>query len=520
MSEPAARRDHVARKVSPQQLAALQLPIPGTAPAGGELDHQNEHFRGVLTEIDKLGGVSTDPDWARVVVAAEAILKSHSKDLRVASALARAWWEGKGGANLVHSITLVASLVRDHAHDLHPRDPDTRRDALDLFLLWLEERWAAEVLTRDAPARAALHAALRALCDAARPLVGADSLDLAACEALTAALHASLPPPTPEPDEPAEEPASTPDQPASTPAAKPPPRPAASSAPASFALEAPPPPADAEAARALLRQLRGRLMDAACYLRRGDPKAPLAYRLIRQVAWQSVDSLDLGPERLPWKPPPRREVDSLERLLRGQLWAELIDLVEALQDDYPLWLDLQRHAANALGQAGHAEARRDVEHEVRGLLARAPALPTRRFNDGTPLADASTRQWLAALTAADGASATTARPTDPAGLHAAAASATSGRERFLLRRELARACAAAGRPDVAADLLAALRDEARPLAAWEPALLADCLSELLRCGRTLDNEARTRLGLDHALAELSAHDPPVALALGRDTPRP
>jgi type VI secretion system protein VasJ len=462
--------------------------------------------------------VSTDPDWTRVVVAAEAILKTHSKDLRVASALARAWWEGKGAANLVHSVTLVASLLHDHAADLHPLDPDARRDALDLFLLWLDERWAAEVLTRDPPARAALHAALRELCDGARPLVGADSQDLAACEALTAALHASLPPPTPapEPDEPA-------DEPASTPVAHPTPaKPAASSSPppASFALEAPPPPADAEAARALLRQLRGRLMDAACYLRRSDPRAPLAYRLIRQVAWQSVDSLDLGPERLPWKPPPRREVDALERLLRGQLWAELIDLVEALQDDYPLWLDLQRHAVNALGQVGHTEARRDVEHEVRGLIARVPALPTRRFNDGTPLADASTHQWLAGLTAADGAAATTARPTDPAGLHAAAASAASGRERFLLRRELARACAAAGRPDVAANLLAALRDEARPLAAWEPALLADCLSELLRCGRTLDNEARTRLAIDHALAELSAHDPPVALALGRDTTRP
>jgi type VI secretion system protein VasJ len=233
--------------------------------------------------------------------------------------------------------------------------------------------------------------------------------------------------------------------------------------------------------------------------------------------WQHLDELAHDGGRLSWPPPHRRHVDGLARLARAAQWADLLDLCEATLPAAPLWLDLQRHAADALARLGHDAARRAVEHELRGLLARLPALPELRFGDGTAVADPGTRTWLAGLQG-DGDGSAPARPIDPAGLQAAAERAASGRERFMLRRELARACLAAGRPDVAADLLAALRDEARRhgLAVWEPELLIACLSELIGCARTLDDGARARLEVHHALAELSALAPPVALALGRD----
>lgn len=504
----------VAKRVPPNRVSALLRPLAGARPNGVELDHHDERFRTVLGEIDKLSSMSSDPDWSRVITCAEALLSHKTKDLRIAAALARAWWEGKGGeANLVHGLRLVVGLARDFWPDLHPGPPERpeRLDALDLFALWLDERWSHAALSLPVPDRAAVAEALAELCTLVGERLGDAAPELSALRRLADALQRSLPTSEPDP-EPTPQPAPAP---ASTPTSEAPP---AASRPAAPPPDASPPPRDADDALAFLRGLRDRLLECASLLRSVDPAAPLAYRLARQTAWQHLDDLETTGGRLPWPPPHRRHIDTLERLARAQQWAELLDVCETTLPALPLWLDLQRHAANALCQLGHTAARQTLDHELRGLLLRLPALPDLRFNDGTPVAAPDTRTWLEGLTSVGGTAAAAARPTDLAGLQAAAERAPSGRERFLLRHDLARACLAAGRADVAADLLAALRDEAHHhhLATWEPELLVACLSELVGCARTLGDETRVRLGIHHALAELSALHPPVALALGRD----
>ncbi|MCY1060193.1 TssA family type VI secretion system protein [Nannocystis sp. SCPEA4] len=512
----------VARKIAPDRVASLLRPLTGASPTGVELDHRDERFRGVLGELDKLGSMSSDPDWSRVMSSAEALLTNKTKDLRLAVALARAWWEGKHGeTNLVHGVRLVAGLVAEFWPALHPAPSDRpeRFDALDLFAVWIDERWSSAALALPVPDRAAVAEALTGLCSAVGEALHDDAPDLSACERLVHALQRSLPVAAPEPEpEPEPEPAAAPEPPkAAPPVARP-----APTAPR-IAPDTSPDPTTADDALTFLKGLRARTLTAASLLRRVDPAAALAYRLARQTVWQHLD--DLTPDskgRLPWAPPHRRDVDALDRLTRAQQWDELIDLCEDTLPAQPLWLDLQRHAANALAQRGHLVARRAVEHELRGLLVRLPALGEHRFNDGTAVADNLTRTWLAELAGGGDGPASIARPTDPAGLQAAAERAASGRERFLLRRDLARACLASGRGDVAAGLLAALRDEAHrhDLAVWEPELLVACLSELVACARILGSEARVRLGLDHALAELSALNPAVALGLGRDPADP
>ena len=59
----------------------------------------------------------------------------------------------------------------------------------------------------------------------------------------------------------------------------------------------------------------------------------------------------------------------------------------------PLWLDPQRYASLGLERLGHDAARNTVLREVGALLARA-ALADLTFNDGTPLADPVTKDWI------------------------------------------------------------------------------------------------------------------------------
>ena len=85
------------------------------------------------------------------------------------------------------------------------------------------------------------------------------------------------------------------------------------------------------------------------------------------------------------------------RLAQGQYAAVLLDC-EELFSQYPLWLDLQRYAAQALEGLGPdgAEARAIISHQVVLLLNRCPDVVRFRFTDrdATPIADAETQTWL------------------------------------------------------------------------------------------------------------------------------
>lgn len=70
----------------------------------------------------------------------------------------------------------------------------------------------------------------------------------------------------------------------------------------------------------------------------------------------------------------------------------------------PLWLDVQRCVAEGLLAAGpdYAGALSVVRYECANLLERLPDLAVLTFTDGTPFADPTTQNWLAALSSGDG----------------------------------------------------------------------------------------------------------------------
>ncbi len=170
---------------------------------------------------------------------------------------------------------------------------------------------------------------------------------------------------------------------------------------------------------------------------------------------------------------------------------------------------------------------------MRCLLARCPALTTLAFSDGTPLAEPATSAWI------DGVIGPRSTQEEPppveakrepdevppddqqgdsgersvavdglveasrllkAGEVAAALGvmqkmvlgATCGRERFLVRLEMARACAGAGLAAIAKGIYEELDREAMAhrLDVWEPNLVVDGLKGLVTAARALTEDLR------------------------------
>jgi type VI secretion system protein VasJ len=77
-------------------------------------------------------------------------------------------------------------------------------------------------------------------------------------------------------------------------------------------------------------------------------------------------------------------------------WQDLLRESEQRLSNALLWLDLNRFTAESLAGLGsqYQDAHDAVCHETAFLLTRLPGLEKLTFSDGTPLADAETRQWL------------------------------------------------------------------------------------------------------------------------------
>ena len=142
----------------------------------------------------------------------------------------------------------------------------------------------------------------------------------------------------------------------------------------------------------LLHQLRA----MADLLRGQDHRDPLSYRLSRQANWLSLTQLppaEGGRSRLP-APPASLSVRFAELRRVGESRALLGEL-ESQLGQFIFWLDLNRVAAETLMELDSAQAAADaVCQETASLIRRLPGLDDLTFADGTPFADARTRQWL------------------------------------------------------------------------------------------------------------------------------
>jgi len=243
-----------------------------------------------------------------------------------------------------------------------------------------------------------------------------------------------------------------------------------------------------------------RLLDIVEFLRKDDPGNPVSYLLVRAYRIGEVYALAGGPPEGE-RPGPASEVrQELRRMVADGRWEEALDQAERSlgRQEGRGWLDAHRYAIQALEATDRQSAALGCRSLLRMFLRDFPDLLETELDDGTAAADAKTRLWLESEgLLGPGASRTEpvpAWPAEPAPitpspvvadgaqievtaqaaaladagrgaeavlmLDRAMATATSGRERFLLELHLAEMCVRLGNDQVA---LAFLEDLERQI---------------------------------------------------------
>lgn len=513
-------------------------PIPGDQPAGRPVADEAD-FEALRAEATK-DPIHGPADWKRVVDLGSEILSKKSKDFVAASYLVAGLAREDGIRGLADGIGLYASLVETFWEQGFPAVPKRMRRRANA-IEWMSERAAASV---EGMEFAASDRADLERCDEALGRLGAlldEKMESSPglgdlVRGVRTALE-RLPAPEPEAS-----PAASPETAAGAPAA-----PAQASAP--------PTPAAAPAPSELVSKSDAVqwIFKVAGFFREKEPTNPIAFRLARTARWSEVGPIDSQGGQTALLPPPGERVAELRRLLDAGDWPGLLAASEEAFRERPLWIDAQRFADRALAGLGgpYRPARDAVALELRALLARVPDLGGLSFKDGTPLADAETREWIQSDVLsgeAGGAGAGAPAPVvhddagDPAELEAAREQARehlrkkrlgealrtleqalagdgSPRRRFLARLEIAGLCAEGGHDRLAQPLYEGLDEEIarHGLDRWEPELSVSVLRGLYRCRRRLADqrgappEARARA--DEVFARLCRIDPVAAASV-------
>lgn len=291
----------------------------------------------------------------------------------------------------------------------------------------------------------------------------------------------------------------------------------------------------------------------ARYLR-DQPKGWLAaHRLMKSLRWDTVHQPPppdaSGNTRLD---PPRGEYRTqLKRLYQQQSWSELLAQADQIFSEgaHHFWLDLQWYLCQALSKLPAPEdSWADVvKRDLGMMLDRLPGLEALCWNNGTPFADETTRDWIAQHVSGNRpqqwlpapASSPANEDNDILSLEAEAlAQADSngieqalawlaerpdiktGRQRWLIRLLMARIAEQYSKADLAIHLLTELDVTAhrQALANWEPELNFEVKARLLKLIRLkaqrgdADKPALAKR-MDDLLAALVAIDPVRAAVL-------
>ncbi len=500
-------------------------PISADAPVGEDPAYDDD-FQRMREEVNKLTGSDTD----LVCALAEKLLTSRCKDVRVATYYLWARLHRDGENGLAEGLLLLAGLVQRFGESLLPDRKNSRRLALEwlcggkvLDSLYRYPEVSLPAFEHSVGALALLESLFADWDVAKRPNL----------QGLTGALQARL-------SQSGGRAAVTP-----APAAA---RTAATTPAAAQGHAALPPAQRIQSDRDLLDQAR----ELSRYLR-DEPQGWLASaRLMRSLRWDTLHQLPpqdaAGRTRLV---PPRSELRAqLKRLHLQQRWTELLEQVERMfaEGVNHFWLDLQWYACQALSKAGHPqELWADIiKRDVGMFLERLPELSLQCYNDGTPFADETTRQWIElhvrgnqAEAQLDVQASATVEANDvlvmesealaiaaSSGVDSAMAwisqlpDITTARSRWLQRLLMARVAEQGGKSDLALHLLQELNAPSLPLALqhWEPELMFEVRARLLKIlrlkmQRSEGDKALLARHIDELTAGLVAIDPVKASSL-------
>lgn len=508
----------VAREQTARWQAWLQ-PISADCVIGQDPGYDDD-FQRMREEVDKLSGANAE----RVIELAEKLLTHTCKDLRVATYYLWARLHRDGEAGLADGLTLLAALVEQFADTVLPARANSRKMALQwlagakvLGTLSLFPEVVKAEAERTAAALAWLQHSLQAWPEDQRPALEPLYAALSARLAQSGGVEALVPQNT------------------------------ASHGAAAHADTSPV--VAIKSGRDLLDS--GRAL--AGYLRDQPQGWLAAHRLMRGLRWDTVHQAPpheaSGTTRLA---PPRGEYRAqLKRLHVQQAWPELLDLVERIYGEgvNHFWLDLHWYVHQALSKQPAPQDRwaEITQRDLGMFLERLPGLEALCWNDGSPFADETTREWIARHVTGNSPRqwlpATTEAPVeddadifslenealaqaDRDGVEhalawlAARPDVESGRQRWLLRLLMARVAEQFGKSDLAIHLLGELDAAAQrhDLCAWEPALYFEVKARLLRLLRLkaqrndADKPALARR-MEALLAALVAIDPVRAAVL-------
>jgi len=232
-----------------------------------------------------------------------------------------------------------------------------------------------------------------------------------------------------------------------------------------------------------------RLLDIVEFLRKDDPGNPVSYLLVRAFRMGEMYAL-AGQSSENERPGPTSEArQELRRMVADGRWEEALDQAERAlgRREGRCWLDAHRYAIQALEATDRQTAALGCRSVLRMFLHDFPDLLDAELDDGTAAADAKTRLWLEGEgllgKGAKGTDAAGTWPAEPAPvtpspdagngaqiditaqataladagrgaeavvlLDQAIASATSGRDRFVLELHLAEICVRLGNDQVA-----------------------------------------------------------------------
>jgi len=470
--------------------------------AGPDVRYTSE-FEAIESALEKAGSIHSDegPDWQAIVVQAEQILQSLSKDLRVACWLTWGLYRSEGLNGLQAGVAMLDTLMQ-HWDSLHPRKDRTRSAAFGWFANRLETAMP-ELLTADstAPVFQHLHDGLHSL---DRHLQGVLGEQAPLLQPLCRQLHNQIG--KNSGTAPASSNTTSPVPPEVGPPDRLPDAPLATST--SQIVESISSPRDAHKT---LRALQEQSRSLCQWWQAQSVVDPRAISLARTVLWLPIEALPEhdGQGKTGLRGLPADRLKSLQdRLHQGQP-AELLREIENSLARSPFWLDGQYLAWHCLDELKAESARQEIEQHLGSFLKRLPGIEKLQFFDGTPFASQQTLGWISSNILPDNAGADSCsnavapaldEPWEAAlaescnllhqdGLKAAMAplkagidTARGGRAHLHWQLATARLCLQAGKHELARNILEGLEHTLRELqlASWEPQLLVRVMRLLLK----------------------------------------
>ncbi len=372
-------------------------------------------------------------DWSVVEQHAQIVVLQHSKDLKAACYLIRAWFESAGLQGLNRGLHLLAQLLESFGADLYPK----RRRGRDGAVEWLVRQMELALpnyqlkngeieliqplaaLSQDITFKLSecfpdTEVSLFTLRDELHRL--SNSVDVTALAQKEADSRRTQPPaqnapvsntdnhvgveesPVPEPELAAEV------VPEPVPEVKPVVSPSAPVVEAVPSVNAgvkqnKPKPVELPTDFTKPQLARRTLEKVAEYLLSADPGHPLVYAIYRYITWNDVTEL------------PPADKDGLTQLMlpiSGDVCAEyeaaagidregqkaLSVKLERSLSNAPFWLTGQRLQYDILTALDEEEAAKSVQTETIRFVTSLPGIEHLKFSDGQPFADEMTQTWL------------------------------------------------------------------------------------------------------------------------------